>query len=70
MTFHIRDRVGSLARREPVFVAPGETLRKAANKLWLESVGALVVGDSHHPRGVISERDVVAELAQGADPDG
>ena len=33
MTFHIRDRAGRLAQREPVFVAPGETLRKAANKL-------------------------------------
>ena len=65
----IRDHVGSLAQRNPVFVAPGETLRKAANKLWVESVGALVVGDAHHPSGVISERDVVAQLAQGADPD-
>ena len=28
-----------------------------------------VVGDAHHPRGVISERDIVAALAPGADPD-
>jgi CBS domain-containing protein len=28
-----------------------------------------VVGTVEHPVGVISERDVVAQLAQGADPD-
>jgi CBS domain-containing protein len=37
--------------------------------MWAEDVGALVVGDARHPIGLISERDVVAELGQGADPD-
>lgn len=50
-------------------IAADEMLRAVAHTLWTESVGALVVGDARHPVGVISERDVVTALAQGADPD-
>jgi CBS domain-containing protein len=69
MTLHTRDAVATLARRAPVAIAADETLRAVAHTLWTESVGALVVGDARCPVGVISERDVVAALAQGADPD-
>jgi CBS domain-containing protein len=69
MTLHIRDAVATLARRAPVVIAADETLRAVAHTLWTESVGALVVGDTRHPVGVISERDVVTALAQGANPD-
>jgi CBS domain-containing protein len=69
MTPHTRDAVATLARRAPVVIAADETLRAVAHTLWSESVGALVVGDARHPVGVISERDVVSALAQGADPD-
>jgi CBS domain-containing protein len=69
MTVHISDSVATLAHRAPVLVAADQTLRAVAHTLWTESVGALVVGDAQRPVGVISERDVVAALAQGADPD-
>lgn len=69
MTLHIADTVGSLSQREAVFADPDDTLRSVAHKLWAESVGVLVVGDKRHVLGVISERDIAAELAQGADPD-
>ena len=69
MTLHVRDDVGSLARRDPICVRPGETLRTVAHKLWAESVGVLIVGDTRDPLGVISERDIVTALAHGADPD-
>lgn len=69
MTLHVADRLRGLPRREPVLTDPSATLRSVAHTLWSESVGMAVVGDAHHPRGVISERDVVAALAQGADPD-
>lgn len=68
-TIHIADPIGTLAGREPVFVDAEATLRAVARTLWSESVGILVVGNERHPLGVISERDVVSELAQGADPD-
>jgi len=45
------------------------TLRSVAHKLWSESVGVVVIGDERHALAVISERDIVAELAHGADPD-
>ena len=69
MTLHVRNPVGDLARREPICVAPHETLREVSNKMWAEAVGLLIVGDARAPLGVISERDVVAKLARSADPD-
>jgi CBS domain-containing protein len=69
MTHHTRDAVATLARRAPVVIAADETLRAVAHTLWIESVGALVVGDARDPVGVISERDIVTALARGANPD-
>ena len=69
MTVHITDPVGSVATREPVFVGASATLRDVARSLLSHSVGILLVGDERHLLGVISERDVVTELAQGSDPD-
>ena len=55
---------------EAVFtVAPGETLGEAARQLNEKRVGALVVLDGSGVAGILSERDVVRELAttgQGA----
>ena len=50
-------------------VSPDTTLRDVASKMYVQSVGAFVVGTSSHPAGVISERDVVRMIGQGADPD-
>lgn len=70
MTMHVSDRLAAMASREPVLAAPGATLRDVASTLWAQSVGAVVVADDpRRPRGVCSERDVVAALAGGADPD-
>lgn len=70
MTTYLQDKVQTLARREAVFIAPQSTLREAARLMWVESIGALVVGDDpHHALGVISERDVMAQIGQGADLD-
>ena len=67
MSITLRDRARDVTR-PPVLVAPGDSLRRVARTLWEESVGAAVVGSVEQPVGVISERDVVAQLAQGADP--
>lgn len=67
---HVSDRLSTLADHEPVLAAPDATLRELASTLWSHSVGMVVVAeDARHPRGVCSERDVVAALARGADPD-
>ena len=58
-----------LIARTPVFVSLDATLREAAETLTEESIGALLVHGPHGPAGLLSERDIVAALAQGADPD-
>lgn len=68
MSTNIGDRATEVTR-EPVLVAPTDSLRDVARVLWEESVGAAVVGTADAPAGVVSERDLVAHLAQGADPD-
>jgi CBS domain-containing protein len=69
MRTHVVDHLHALPSRDPVVIDPAATLRSAAHTMWLASVGLAIVGDVAHPRGVVSERDLVAALAQGADPD-
>lgn len=58
------------AARPAVVVRADDTLRAVALQLWEAGVGAAVVsGEGTAITGVISERDVVAQLAVGADPD-
>ncbi|MGO8873781.1 MAG: CBS domain-containing protein [Acidimicrobiales bacterium] len=66
MPLSLQDKIESLDYSKAVFVQPDETLRAVAHALWVENVGALVVGDPHHPMGIVSERDVVSQMAQGA----
>lgn len=70
MTVGVRDGIGALAGREPLFVAPDAALQEVVHILWRESIGVLVVGDTRHPVGVLSERDVIAFLAQGGQLEG
>lgn len=55
--------------RPAVIVAPDAPLRTVAHSLWEESVGAAIVGTAEQPVGIVSERDIVAALGQGEDPD-
>ena len=57
------------AARPTVVVAPDATLRSVARQLWQEGVGAAIVPGATAILGVISQRDVVAQLAVGAGPD-
>lgn len=61
--------VSSLAAHRVVSVEPTETLRSAVELLADQGVGVLVVGDSNSVAGMISERDVVLALRDGADLD-
>ena len=56
--------------RPPLFSPPDATLREVASAMWAQGVGVLLVGEQGAPVGIISERDVVARIAAGADPDG
>jgi CBS domain-containing protein len=58
------------ATRSPVVTSPRATLRTVAHQLWEHGVGAAtVVDDRDRVVGIISERDIVARLAQGGDTD-
>ena len=69
MPSYRQGKVESVNRREPVFARPDQTLRSVAHSMWVENVGALVVGDELRPLGIISERDLVSQIGQGADLD-
>ena len=61
--------VGTLTSRPAVFVAPDETLRSISVTLAHELIGAVVVRGPHGVAGIVSERDIVRALSEGADPD-
>jgi CBS domain-containing protein len=51
-------------------VGPGHTLREAARLMSERGVGAAVVIDPESPGpGIVTERDVLASVAKGQDPD-
>jgi predicted transcriptional regulator len=63
------DPVMRLLHRQPVHVLLDTTLRACARVMAEESIGAVIVRGPHLPAGVLSERDVVNALAEGAHPD-
>lgn len=64
--------VRSLIRRPPAGIDPNATLREAATAMDEEGVGCLAIWAEGRPRraaGVITERDLVAALADGGEVD-
>jgi CBS domain-containing protein len=49
--------------------SPGDSLRKAAERMWREQTGSLLVTEDGQLTGIITERDVLRAVALGADPD-
>jgi CBS domain-containing protein len=46
-----------------------DSLRSAAERMWRQQTGSLIVIDSGALSGIITERDVLRAIALGADPD-
>jgi CBS domain-containing protein len=63
------EAVVTLVARTPVYVSLDATLRDAARMMAEETIGALLVHGPHGPAGLLSERDITAALAEGADAD-
>ncbi|QGG96142.1 CBS domain-containing protein [Actinomarinicola tropica] len=61
--------IATVMRRTTVTVRLGSTLREISEVLTREEVGAVVVKGAQPIAGIVSERDVVRALAEGADPD-
>jgi CBS domain-containing protein len=49
--------------------SPQDSLRSAAERMWRQQTGSLIVVDEGRLRGIITERDVLRAVALGADPD-
>lgn len=63
------DPVKVLVSGSPVTVRPTTSLRAAAETMTNELIGIVLVEGPRDARGVLSERDIVRALAEGADPD-
>jgi CBS domain-containing protein len=63
------DPVGRLVGEVVATVRPSATLREAARQLVREQLGLLVMVDGSGVRGVLSERDLVAAIAEDTDLD-
>ncbi len=61
--------VRRLVGRSPVFVQAELTLRQVAEVLDGETIGVVLVRSQGSLSGLVSERDLVRALAEGADPD-
>lgn len=59
--------VRGLVRRSPVVIGPVATLEQAARTMNEAGVGALLVTERGALVGILSERDLVAAVADGAD---
>jgi CBS domain-containing protein len=61
-----KDRVQRLATRPVVYVHVNDTLRRIAETFVEEAIGAALVRGPHGAIGLVSERDIVRSLADGA----
>ncbi len=68
MNLDANDRVHELVQRPSVYVHPNDTLQRVSQTLIEESIGAALVRGPHGAIGLVSERDIVRALADGADP--
>ena len=55
--------------RASVTESPADPLRAAANRMWSQQTGSLLVMDGPALLGIITERDVMKAVARGADLD-
>ena len=62
-------RVRDVASSSVVVVGPEHTVRDAARMMAQHHVGSAVVTDAEQLAGILTERDVLKLVAQGADPD-
>jgi len=61
-------RVQALVARPVVYVHPNDTLSRLATVFMEESIGAALVRGPHGTIGLVSERDIVRAIADGASP--
>jgi CBS domain-containing protein len=61
-------QVGEVMTVASVTDSPSDTLRSAAEMMWRQQTGSLLVMDGEQLIGIITERDVMKAIARGHDP--
>jgi CBS domain-containing protein len=61
-------RVAECCHHVLIISEPDDTLLDAAGRMHTYQIGALPVYEQHRLIGIVTERDLVAALAEGADP--
>jgi CBS domain-containing protein len=61
-------RVSERCHHVLITTEPDDTLLDAAGRMHYYQIGALPVYEQHRLVGIVTERDLVAALAEGADP--
>lgn len=62
-------QIAEIMNRETVTVSPSDSLADAARALHGHKVSAVIVLDGDRPVGILTERDIVTSVVDGADPD-
>jgi CBS domain-containing protein len=57
-----------VTRQEILAVEPDQSLSEAARRIWERRVGSAVVLSGEDDPGIITERDLLRAVAEGADP--
>ena len=62
-------QVSDVMTEATVTETPTDNLRAAAELMWRQQTGSLIIMDNGRMAGIITERDVLRAVALGADPD-
>jgi len=62
-------QVRDVMTQATVTESPRDSLRSAAERMWRQQTGSLLVTDADNLLGIITERDLLRTVALGADPD-
>jgi CBS domain-containing protein len=62
-------QVQDVMTQATVTESPSDSLRAAAERMWRQQTGSLLITSDGRLTGIITERDVLRAVALGADPD-
>jgi CBS domain-containing protein len=62
-------QVRDVMTQATVTESPQDSLRSAAERMWRQQTGSLIIAEADALAGIITERDVLRAVALGADPD-
>ena len=62
-------QVKDVMTQAAVTESPQDSIRSAAERMWRQQTGSLVITEDGQLAGIITERDLLRAVALGADPD-